>query len=512
MSLVTPVTDWSQGGSINETTMERIEGNINKIAGINKVYTATGTGAAIIITTDGYFAKTDGVSVKFMASANNSGAATTANVDGTGAVPVYKPGTTSAPTFFESKAYELWYNVANACFFFKASAEGTVPANYVLTGYTFSNNNDTGIPGSMVNNGAVTITPSASAQTIPLGWHNGSGTVANLGGTATAPYVHPSYTFSSNAAGRAVAGTMTTKAAATITPSTSAQTIAANQYLTGVQTISSLGGNVTAANVRSGYTFSSDSAGRSIAGAMSNYVGVNQLGTQQGVGAEGIIYVQPPTGYWEASNAYIQDADFVASNIPSGKNIFGLSGTALMGATYGTVLINTSGSFPMSTYGEGAQSGVIHDFGASIKALSIVPVTVALTLSGSASITSANLYSTMYTSLSGGDNLKASNMYIMLAGSVSGSVLLCGSYSSCPGTTTQYGISASAFRVGNTDTWYVSKARYAFDSYDEGAASSIEAVTLVGNLRLIYSGNIFTYNESPILGYQCYANAYYVTG
>lgn len=59
---------------------------------------------------------------------------------------------------------------------------GTASPEDVLTGETFTN--DAGVQtGSMVNNGAVNITPSNVSQSIPIGYHNGGGTVigdANL--------------------------------------------------------------------------------------------------------------------------------------------------------------------------------------------------------------------------------------------------------------------------------------------------------------------------------------------
>lgn len=58
---------------------------------------------------------------------------------------------------------------------------GTASAADVLSGKTFSNNGGSGISGSMANNGAVNITPGASAQSIPAGYHNGAGSVAGDG-------------------------------------------------------------------------------------------------------------------------------------------------------------------------------------------------------------------------------------------------------------------------------------------------------------------------------------------
>ncbi|MBI1816548.1 MAG: hypothetical protein HYR72_16330 [Deltaproteobacteria bacterium] len=52
---------------------------------------------------------------------------------------------------------------------------GTAVASSCLTGTTFSNGTAGGVAGTMPNNGAVTLTPSASDQVIAAGYHNGSG-------------------------------------------------------------------------------------------------------------------------------------------------------------------------------------------------------------------------------------------------------------------------------------------------------------------------------------------------
>lgn len=56
---------------------------------------------------------------------------------------------------------------------------GTATAAQVLTGYTFSNNGNTGLSGGMANRGAVSQTIKAGGSyTIPSGYHNGSGKVS----------------------------------------------------------------------------------------------------------------------------------------------------------------------------------------------------------------------------------------------------------------------------------------------------------------------------------------------
>lgn len=57
-------------------------------------------------------------------------------------------------------------------------ATGNAAAGNVLTGTTFSNATAAGLAGAMPNNGAVNITPGATSQPIPAGYHNGLGTVA----------------------------------------------------------------------------------------------------------------------------------------------------------------------------------------------------------------------------------------------------------------------------------------------------------------------------------------------
>ena len=95
-----------------------------------------------------------------------------------------------------------------------ATKKGTASASQVLSGYTFTNASSVGASGTMTNNGAVNQTLSINGTyTIPAGYHNGSGKVTQ---------------------------NITTKVAATYTPSDSAQTIAAGQYLSGVQTISAV--------------------------------------------------------------------------------------------------------------------------------------------------------------------------------------------------------------------------------------------------------------------------------
>lgn len=110
----------------------------------------------------------------------------------------------------------------------KSSVVETSDANAVAADLLSGKNayvNGAKIHGAMGNNGAVSKTLAVNeTYTIPAGYHNGSGKVTQ---------------------------SLATKGAATYTPTTSDQIIAANQYLTGVQTIKG-DANLTADNIRSG--------------------------------------------------------------------------------------------------------------------------------------------------------------------------------------------------------------------------------------------------------------------
>ena len=130
---------------------------------------ATGTATAItlaITTLTDLFTKT------FIVSASNGGSATTINTK-----PLYKPNTTIAPNLTAGKAVTVWYNLANDCFFIKASATGDALVGDVLAGKTFSNDDDIGLIGTMVDRGTVNITPSTVNQAITSGKHSGSGLI-----------------------------------------------------------------------------------------------------------------------------------------------------------------------------------------------------------------------------------------------------------------------------------------------------------------------------------------------
>lgn len=124
------------------------------------------------------------------------------------------------------------------------------------------------------------------------------------------------------AAGEVAAGTtsatlqMTTQGAQTITPTTTAQTIASNTYLTGTQTIAG-DAALASGNIKSGVT---------IFGVTGNYAPALQSKTFTPTSAGSTL--TPDEGYYGLSQVTVSgSANLVAGNIKSGVNVFGVVGT-----------------------------------------------------------------------------------------------------------------------------------------------------------------------------------------
>ena len=144
----------------------------NQVSDLN-FQTAGGTGTAITLKINQII--TNGLAVTFIASANNGGAATTIN-----GKPLYKPNTKTVPNLIAGKAYTVWYNSTSDCFFIKASAEGNTIAAHVLAVDTFSNDSDTGLIGTMPNNGALNSSLNCGESfNIPAGYTTGGTIIAN---------------------------------------------------------------------------------------------------------------------------------------------------------------------------------------------------------------------------------------------------------------------------------------------------------------------------------------------
>lgn len=167
----------------------------------------------------------DGMAIAFKNAVLNTGAVTI-NVNGLGAKAIVKSNgnALTSGNLKANSVYTLRYNGTSFFLQGEGGEYGTASASDVLTGKTIGT--DIGIvTGTMPNNGAVNQSLAINGTyTIPTGYHNGSGKV-----TQTIP----------------------TKNAQTYTPGTTNQTIAAGQYLSGIQTI--LGDpDLIAANIKEG--------------------------------------------------------------------------------------------------------------------------------------------------------------------------------------------------------------------------------------------------------------------
>jgi len=166
-------------------------------------------------------------------------------------------------------------------------ATGDATAANVLTGLTFSNAGNAGVSGSMPNNAAVTITPSTTAQIIAAGYHNGSGTVE----------------------------TDTDLTAANIKSGVDIFGVSGTHTGIGGNIQDTSSGDATAAEIVSGqkaWVDGSEITGTATAG--DNVTGSN-------------LSMTIPDGLYSGSKtATASDTDLTAANIKSGVDIFGVSG------------------------------------------------------------------------------------------------------------------------------------------------------------------------------------------
>lgn len=167
----------------------------------------------------------DGMAITVKINVQNTGASTI-NVNGLGAKSIKKSNgnDVASGNLKAGVPYTLRYNGTNFILQGEGGEYGTATAPQVLSGYSIGTE-DGLVNGTMPNNGAVNQSLAANGTyTIPAGYHSGTGKVTQ---------------------------SLTNKGAQTYTPGTANQTIAANQYLTGIQTI--LGdADLIASNIRSG--------------------------------------------------------------------------------------------------------------------------------------------------------------------------------------------------------------------------------------------------------------------
>ncbi|WP_069470807.1 Lcl C-terminal domain-containing protein [Candidatus Marithrix sp. Canyon 246] len=206
-------------------------------------------------------------------------------------------------------------NIKNSVTIFGVSgsvveATGDATAGEVLTGNTFSNSGNAGVSGSMDDNAAVTMTPSTTEQTIAVGYHNGSGTVAG----------DTDLTAANIKSGVDIFGVSGSVVEAT--------------------------GDAAAGDVLTGLTFS-NSSGAGISGSMADKDGDNASTAQSATA--GVNKLTAPTGFYDgddtvtATDAEIValDSDLTAENIKKDVAIFGVTGTYEAGATCSGTLNGT---------------------------------------------------------------------------------------------------------------------------------------------------------------------------
>ena len=178
----TPITTWGQAGQTSPGVddFNRMEGNIGILGKYDRAPgygTATGTNAKSITLNPAPGSYYDGLCFAFKNATQNTGAVTI-NVNGMGAKSIKKPnGNDLVPGNLKAgSVYTVRYNGTNFILQGSDSAGNATP-EHVLAGKTFSNDNDTGITGTMPNQGAKIITPSTVNQVIAEGYHNGLGYV-----------------------------------------------------------------------------------------------------------------------------------------------------------------------------------------------------------------------------------------------------------------------------------------------------------------------------------------------
>ena len=305
------------------------------------------------------------ISMKFHIASTG---ASTLNINGLGAKDIIKPGGGSPN--LKAGVYTLVYDGVNFQLQGEGGDYGTATDEDVRQGKTIGTDGGI-IEGTATDHGPVSatttdITTENGTYIIPKGFHSGlrtirakiSGLVAGVikAGT-TIGGVLGTFTSDANAVagnilsgktayvnGNKITGTISSKGASTFTPGTSAQTIAAGQYLSGTQTISAVAG-LSAANVKNGtvvggvtgtykgvgtagvaqvltgYTFSNPSLSGA-SGTMINRGAVTSTLSTQG-GSYTI-----PAGYHSGTGKVTASfGNLSAGNIKSGVNIGGVVGT-----------------------------------------------------------------------------------------------------------------------------------------------------------------------------------------
>jgi hypothetical protein len=361
---------------------EEIIGAVSsQLATTAKAEKAGGTATAITLANVSLI---DGSIKTFIVTANNNAATTTIN-----GKPLYKPGTTTVPDLVSGKAVTIWFDATGNCFFIKASAEGTAIAAHVLAGDTFSNDNDTGLMGTMVDrSGSGYVTPTAITSTsgqVIADILSGAYLVNTAAGAVQVVLDDPDFVASTFLATKVVFGLQ--GSIPVRTPDVS------DQYP--ATTISGTGGG---GNLFFGINPNSYfGAVNWIRGNDPDFIGPNILATAnifglQGdipnrdyawhspvlrVAGNGLLRVIPPRGYFSGNEDYynhggleLSEPDFNSAYILAGKAPFGLGGTLVPGkkVVSGTASINGAEFFK---YADGSTTSSLYSI--TVSGLTFTP-------------------------------------------------------------------------------------------------------------------------------------------
>ena len=246
----------------------------------------------------------------------------------------------------------------------KITATATQTAGYVSAGTKSGTK-------QLTTQAAKTVTPSTSEQTAVAAGVYTTGAV-KVAAMATATQATPSISVDSagkitasatQTAGYVAAGTksatkqLTTQAAKTITPSTSAQTaIAAGTYATGAVTVAAMS---TATQATPSISISSGGLITASATQSAGYVAAGTKSATKQLIAMGDKTITPGTSdktavapeVWMAGSIIVKgDSNLVASNIVKGKSIFGVTGTCEPKGESWAGSLTFSGDYANSNY------------------------------------------------------------------------------------------------------------------------------------------------------------------
>ena len=236
-------------------------------------------------------------------------------------------------------------------------AVGDAVAGDVLAGKTFSNDSETGISGTMVDNRAVLITPGTLDQTISQGYHNGDGYVvgdgdllsANIKSGVTLFGVSGQPEVVDTSSGDAVAGEILAgkrawvdggEVTGTIPTNTLSATISsfdAGYYEAG--NLTGVDPDLTTDNIRAGVslfgvTGESEIVDTSSGDAVAGEILDGKKAWVDGAEVTGTIPTNTlsattssfDAGYYEAGNLTGVDLDLMTDNIRAGVSLFGVEG------------------------------------------------------------------------------------------------------------------------------------------------------------------------------------------